>query len=191
MLQKHKHSIYCKRNGKCHFNFPRPPSFKTLISKESGDDDDDDDGSAKLLAKVRKLLIDGNNDISLLSLLQLAEIEHSNYETALCKTNRGNNIVLKRNPCDCNVNNYNPSVLLAWQANMDIQYVMDAYACVMYVASYIMKHEKSMGELLKHVSNEVRTEELNTQLRKVGTIHFSITGRLVPKRLFIELFQYL
>ena len=52
---------------------------------------------------------------------------------------------------------------------MDAQYVMDAYACVMYVASYMMKHEKSMGELLKNVANEVRTEELNCQLRKVGT----------------------
>ena len=27
--------------------------------------------------------------------------------------------------------------MLAWQANMDIQYVLNAYACVMYVASYI------------------------------------------------------
>ena len=52
---------------------------------------------------------------------------------------------------------------------MDIQYVMDAYARVMYVASYMMKHEKSIGELLKNVANEVRTEELNCQLRKVGT----------------------
>ena len=52
---------------------------------------------------------------------------------------------------------------------MDIQYVMDPYACVMYVASYIMKHEKSMSGLLKTVSNEVRTEDLATQLRRVGT----------------------
>ena len=39
----------------------------------------------------------------------------------------------------------------------------------MYIASYIMKHEKSMGELLKSVSNEVRNEELSVQLRRVGT----------------------
>ena len=33
---------------------------------------------------------------------------------------------------------------------MDIQYVLNAYACVMYVASYnIMKAERSMGDLLK------------------------------------------
>ena len=48
--------------------------------------------------------------------------------------------------------------MLAWQANMDIQFVLNAYACVMYVASYIMKTERSMGELLKRVAAEARTE---------------------------------
>ena len=54
------------------------------------------------------------------------------------------------------------------QANMDIQYVLNAYAFVMYVASY-MKTEKSMGELLIHVAAEARTEELKMQMRKVGS----------------------
>ena len=39
--------------------------------------------------------------------------------------------------------------MLAWKANMDIQYVLNAYPCVMYVASYIMKTEKVMGELFE------------------------------------------
>ena len=39
----------------------------------------------------------------------------------------------------------------------------------MYVASYIMKTEKSMGVLLKQVAAEVRTDELRTQLRKIGS----------------------
>ena len=47
--------------------------------------------------------------------------------------------------------------------------MLNAYACVMYVASYIMKTERSMGELLKHVAAEARTDELKTQLRKVGS----------------------
>ena len=59
--------------------------------------------------------------------------------------------------------------MLAWQANMDIQFVLNAYACVMYVASYIMKTEKAMGVLLKQVAAEVRTEELRKQLKKIGT----------------------
>ena len=41
---------------------------------------------------------------------------------------------------------------LAWQANTDIQYVvLNAYACVMYVASYIMKTDKAMDQLLQHI----------------------------------------
>ena len=44
--------------------------------------------------------------------------------------------------------------MLAWQANMDIQFVLDAYSCVMYVASYIMKTERSMAKLLKRVVAE-------------------------------------
>ena len=57
------------------------------------------------------------------------------------KPYRGNTIVLKRDPSECKINNYNRAVMLAWQANMDIQYVLNAYACVMYVVSYIMKTE--------------------------------------------------
>ena len=66
----------------------------------------------------------------------------------------GNVVVLKREPSECFINNYNPSVMLAWQANMDIQFVQNAYTCIMYVASYIMKTERSMGELLKRVAAE-------------------------------------
>ena len=47
------------------------------------------------------------------------------------------------------MNCYSPAVLRTWQANMDIQYVINAYACVMYIASYDLKAEKGMGELLK------------------------------------------
>lgn len=58
--------------------------------------------------------------------------------------------------------------MLAWQANMD-QYVLNGYACVMYIASYMMKTDRTMGELLKRVASEARTEELETKMRKVGS----------------------
>ena len=166
-VQQHKHSTYCKRKGRCRFNFPHPPSSSTIIAKP--DDENDFSLASKHLLKVRKLLIEGDVNISLNALLSKCLLSQVEYANALSLTSKGSKVVLKRDPCECNINNYNPSVLLAWQANMDIQYVMDAYACVMYVASYIMKHEKSMGELLKNVANEVRTEELSTQLRRVGT----------------------
>ena len=94
--------------------------------------------------------------MSLDDLLDKAEVSESEYIQALEVSSEGNVVVLRREPNECAVNNYNPSVMLAWQANMDIQFVLNAYACVMYVASYIMR---SMGELLKRVA----------ELKKVGS----------------------
>ena len=68
-----------------------------------------------------------------------------------------------------NINSYNPDLLRIWKANMDIQYILDAYVCVMYVTSYMTKSEKATGELLKQVIKESRGDDIRTQLRKLGT----------------------
>ena len=168
LLQQHKHSSYCRRNKTCHFNFLKPPSCKTLITKDDVEPDDVTE-ALTVLAKVRKLIVDGSTDLSLHDLLNKAQVTETEYTNALEVSCRGSVVLLQREPHECFINNYNPSVMLAWQANMDIQYVLNAYACVMYVASYIMKTEKSMGELLKRVAAEARTDELKSQLRKVGS----------------------
>ena len=106
-----------------------------------------------MLAKVRKLIKDGDTDLSLDELLVKAEVHPSDYMAALEVSSKGSIIVLKRKPNECSVNNYNSAVM---QANMDLQYMLNAYACIMYVASYIMKTDRAMGELLRRVANEVR-----------------------------------
>lgn len=53
---------------------------------------------------------------------------------------------------------------------MDLQYILDPYACVMYIASYMLKSEKSMGELLKQVPKECDGEQIRTQLRRLGSV---------------------
>ncbi len=76
-------------------------------------------------------------------MLTKANVDRNDYVKALEVTNSG---TVVRSP---NEQNYNPSVMSAWQANMDIQYVLNAYACVMYVASYVMKTEKALLKQLK------------------------------------------
>ena len=53
---------------------------------------------------------------------------------------------------------------------MDLQYILDPYACVMYIAAYMLKSERSMGELLKQVSKESGSEDIRTQLRRLGSV---------------------
>ena len=168
VLQKHKHSSYCKRNKICRFSFPKPPSPKTLITKFDPENTDVEH-SKTVLKKVQKLLAESSTDLSLADLLDKADLTETEYIEALETSCTGHVVLLKRELDECCINNYNPAVMLAWQANMDIQFVLNAYACVMYVASYIMKTERAMGELLKRVAAEARTDELKIQLRKVGS----------------------
>ena len=120
------------------------------------------------MSQVRKVLPECVNNETLDDVLGKASVDKSDYVQALEVTNTGSVVLLKREPNEQNINNYNASVMLAWQANMDVQFVLNAYACVMYVALYIMKTEKAMGVLLKQVAAEVRTDELKTQLKKIG-----------------------
>ena len=114
LLQQHKHSSYCNRKKNCRFKFPHPPSTRTLISSpatgDAGDDNNDDttmqtNQASRTLSKVRKLLIDGKTDVSLDELLRLAEVEPSDYAEAIALSSKGNTIILKRDPCECNINN--------------------------------------------------------------------------------------
>ncbi len=70
-------------------------------------------------------------------------------------------IFLKRNLNELRINNYNSACLHAWRANMDIQFVLDVYACAMYIVSYTSKAQKGMSELLHKASAEARERNAN------------------------------
>lgn len=152
LLQQHKHSSYCKRHNSCRFSFPKPPSPNTLIAQPETDPDVVKEAKT-VLAKVHKVIADGHTDKSLDEVLVIASVTLDEYNEALEDSNIGCVVLLKREPNECTVNNYNGPVMLTWQANMDLQYVLNAYACIMYVASYIMKTDRAMGVLPKHVAS--------------------------------------
>ena len=53
---------------------------------------------------------------------------------------------------------------------MDVQYVLDVYACAMYIVSYISKAQKGMSELLHKAVEEAKEENTNIkqQVHDVG-----------------------
>ena len=72
-------------------------------------------------------------------LLSAVGITQAIYEKAMCALAAKTTFVYKRDPKDSWVNPYNPRLVRAWNANMDIQYVVDPYSCIRYIVSYISK----------------------------------------------------
>lgn len=60
------------------------------------------------------------------------------------------------------INPYNRDLLLAWKANIDIQYVLDTYACAKYCVGYILKSDGGMSKLMKEINRSAANG--NTQI---------------------------
>lgn len=97
------------------------------------------------------------------------------YEQAFQMITTKQSIVLQRNPNELWINQYNPFLLKCWDANMDIQFVLDPFSCIVYVVSYISKAEREMGMLLKQTKIEASEGNLNAKetMKKIGSAYLS------------------
>ena len=71
-------------------------------------------------------------------------------------------LFLKRSPCDVFTNNYNNKLMNYHEANQDIQYVSDMWACATYVTNYLTKTETNMSSLLQSINEESVKNGLQT-----------------------------
>ncbi|KAI8503435.1 hypothetical protein Bbelb_184060 [Branchiostoma belcheri] len=185
-VQMHRkgHTASCKKGGKaCRFGFPKPPVKQTFLCGPVALQDLTEEDLASLPARkgqaeavLKKFwdVLDKKSEPEKCctdDLLKEAKMTTAQFCEAFNLMATRKQVVLRREPKDMWVNNYNPHLLRAWNANMDIQYVLDAYSCVRYIVSYISKAEREMGKLLKQAQKEARegNEDVVNEMRKVGS----------------------
>ena len=190
-MHSKRHTRSCRKTGKvCRFYFPRPPSERTFICTpedpiEGNEDNPDyieavgkrvqDKKRAKeTLEKLWELLQDDeNSEMDFTDILKTLGISQTQLEADLALMTNRQTMYLKRRVKDQWVNNYNKDLIRCWNGNMDIQYVLDPYACAMYIVSYITKAEREMGDLLKNAQKEASEGNIDavSQLRKLGSVY--------------------
>ena len=87
-------------------------------------------------------------------------MDDETYMDALKISQKGPNIILKKNPQDVFINACNHDILFLWRGNVNLQYVINEIATVKYVSSYMTKGEKGMGETLKRVAKECQNDAI-------------------------------
>ena len=174
--QTHRHSHTCRKKSKniCRLNYPQPPMRRTQILHPLDDDTSPTVAkSSKELWKSMKNKLNNfkeGKDITFDQLLQELDLSEQQYILAIQSSLNAPTIFLKRSPNELRINNYNPTCLRAWRANMDIQYVLDVYACAMYIIPCISKALKGMSELLRKAVEEPKEGNTNIkqQVRDIG-----------------------
>ena len=137
-LQVHKHSKTCRKKGHpiCRFNFPLPPLDKTLILEPLDEEIEKYKVIFKRIQdKINSLhTFDNIQEITYQEFLEnVLEISEEDYIKAIRSSLNGAKVFLTRKPCEVRVNPYMTSLLPAWRANHDLQFVLDAYACAVYI----------------------------------------------------------
>ena len=104
-------------------------------------DIDIDDGELQLHKSNWKLTqkhlneLKEGHDITFTQLLIHLKMTQQNYLLAARSNLKAPTIFLQRQPNELRINYYNSACLSAWRANMDIQFVLDIYACAVYIVS--------------------------------------------------------
>ena len=175
-LQRHRHSKTCKKNGHkiCRFNFPLFPMGRTMILEPLSETVMTEIGSSleKQYGKIQQLLgnLKRDEEINFVQLLKQLGLTEEEYILAIRFSLKRDTLLLKRAPCEARINCFNFNLLKAWQANMDIQYILDPYACAVYILSYITKGQRGMSKLLQNACEEVSSgnKDIKSKIRHIG-----------------------
>ncbi|MCP4161026.1 MAG: AAA family ATPase [Deltaproteobacteria bacterium] len=174
----HKHSKTCrkmnKRNKKvCRFNFPIPPMKETSILQPLKAEKKDLKEHTDRYLKIRNTLKSFGNqelDMEFEEFLKLFECTYEQYISAIRVSLQKPQVFLKRSVKEIRVNPYMKNLADTWQANHDIQFVLDPYSCARYITDYISKSTRGMSQLLKKTCDELRRgdKSLKEQIASLG-----------------------
>ena len=102
--------------------------------------------------------------------LEKLDLTEQQYIKAIRLSLKHSTLLLKRSPSEIRINCYNPHLLKAWRANMDIQFVLDPNACAVYILSYITKGQRGISKLLRKACEEAKEGNKNivSKVRHIG-----------------------
>lgn len=118
-------------------------------------------------------------ETSFKNLLEELELTGEEYEHAIRSSIAAPTVFLKRKSTEVAINAYNLEILQLTQSNMDIQFVINAHGCILYVVEYINKPGGGMSRMLREAAEEVTDGNytLRDRLRKVANVF--INGNVV------------
>ena len=167
-MQTHYHTKTCKKykTSSCRFSFPLPPLRKTtilepLINTDPRIKDKEKVFFTQLQAKSY------TKDFTFDNFLYEFKLEENDYISMLEATLNQRIIFLKRQQADIWINAFAKKVPALWYANIDTQFILDAYSATSYYCSYMKKQDKTLSQAF----NQIRKQCTYLYTEKAHFIH--------------------
>ena len=191
----HHHTKTCRKyDSSCRFNYPKPPTPKTIIAKPlRGQKDEMRKTFSKyqdIIQKVSDVLMEESVIKEIMSeytkekekksehvefieervkrICQIAEVDYDDYISAISSTNHGYKVVLRRDIDEIFVNSYNEEWIRAWNGNMDLQICLDFFAVITYITDYYAKDDSGTLKLITEALKQDQSPEIKDQMKIVA-----------------------
>ena len=181
-LQRHDHSFTCwkgKNKSECRFNIPYPILKNTMILHPLEVEDLRQHKKNFMSIKEElKKFYKSNEKVSYeLFLEKILKMDEETYLNAIRSSLTRPTVFLKRNSDEIFINAYNQKILKLHRANMDIQYILDPYACTAYMINYINKSNRGMSELIRKAIADCSEGNMSSRqkLSKIGSCFLNST----------------
>ena len=185
--QYHKCSRTCKkksRNGNksCRFGAPFFPMNKTRILQPLPPDyvysSGEENEYRTINKKLSEILSGDLNTVGTFDeLLQKLNCDADKYIKAVRSQLKATKIIVKRAPKDARINPYSKKILMLMQSNIDVQFVLDPYACIGYIVEYINKPSRGISKLLRSCVEEFKAGNysLREKIKKLSCTYYNGT----------------
>lgn len=182
--QKHKCTFTCyrKKNGKkiCRFGAPFLPMDRTRILEPVPNDFVWQEGEKAKIQSLRQTidnLLESSSETigSFDEMLATLNCSMDDYLLAARLQLICRKVFYKREPNASRINCYGPKILSLLRANMDIQFVVDAYACIGYIVDYINKASRGLSRLLRLAVEDLKrgNRTIKEKLNKLSHVLFN------------------
>lgn len=186
--QQHKCTHTCRRKNRgknyCRFGAPFFPMKVTKILSPFSEAEgvvltkEKLEVMKDLLMRLQDLL---NGDLTFIEsfdeMLAVLGCSEDEYIEAIRSQLKSSKILLKREPKDCRVNAFSPKILSLMRSNMDIQFVLDPYACIGYIVDYINKSNRGLSLMLRTWLDEFKKGDggIRKQLQGLANVFYNGT----------------
>ncbi|KAL3253179.1 hypothetical protein MRX96_054645 [Rhipicephalus microplus] len=178
---QHTHTCYKRSRPKCWFGVPFMPSDETRIVvpfplAPEGDDAESERERQRLKALKKKYdeMHEGleYGDFEDLASFLRAFGLHSEqeYMDVLRASLSRPSVLHRRTPAEKFVNAFNAWIGRVLDSNMDMQIILDHYACASYVVDYVNKSDRGMSNLKRTVAEILKTnpnDDIEAVIRKL------------------------
>ncbi len=175
--QIHRHSTSCRKRGEaiCRFGIPFFPMKTTCILKPLECDEVDQlrlESLKNAYKELRNKLNDMGEGLELTheEFLERIQMSETDYILTIRSSLNTAKVFYQRRPNALRVNPYMKGMLAVIKANHDVQYPLNIYALVCYVADYLLKSQKGLSATLEQAVRDTLDGDMTVkqQIRHIG-----------------------